>query len=128
MTVNDVEIVARTILKEGYEEGSEAYQSVAWVIYNRMMSGQYPNNARQVCLQQGQFPCWKSSWTKEATVEPDKAADAHRDYHYCVELAQRVCHYQPPNSYDPIDGRLFFREKEGEKEDNRGEVDVCTIL
>ena len=47
---SDEEIIARTILREAFENGNLAYDAVAWVIYNRVKSGNYRNTAKEVCL------------------------------------------------------------------------------
>ena len=55
------EIVARTILREAFEKGNQAYEAVAWVIYNRVKSPKFPSNdAKTIVLQNNQFAVWRS--------------------------------------------------------------------
>lgn len=58
--LNDKEIVALTLLMEarGEEKEYKGMAAVAQVILNRVNSPEFPNNARQVCLQYKQFSCW----------------------------------------------------------------------
>ena len=104
----DNEITARTILREAFERGSAAYDAVAWVIYNRVVSASFPNTAKAVCLQTGQFAVWSSLWgTTNIPLNP--TSTSHADYPYCLTLGTNIVANRPPKSgIDPTKGALFF--------------------
>jgi hypothetical protein len=104
---DDGEIIARTILREAFEKGQAAYNSVAWVIYNRVKSGSFPNTGRGVCLQKDQFAVWRDYWGK-ANIPLNPSSTSHRDYGHCLTLSNQIQAGRGPTTYDPTSGAVFF--------------------
>jgi spore germination cell wall hydrolase CwlJ-like protein len=60
-SASDNEIVARTILHESRLKFYDEYDAIAWVLFNRVRSGKFPSNAKEVALDPsygGQFEYW----------------------------------------------------------------------
>jgi len=105
------EIIARTILRESYEKPE--YLPVAWVIFNRVVSGRFPgkHDPKEVCLAPNQFHVWKAVWGKDVPENP--ASLAHRDYPICLGFANKMVARIPPSDRDPTGGALYFNKDHG---------------
>jgi hypothetical protein len=84
------------------------YDAVAWVIYNRVKSGNYRNTAKEVCLQNGQFVVWRSLWNK-SDIPSNTESTGHQNYGYCLEIAKKIASSNKPTDKDPTNGALNFR-------------------
>lgn len=124
---SDAEIVARTILREAFEKGDTAYDAIAWVIYNRVKSSSFPNSARAVCLQNGQFAVWKSYWGQSNPKIPTSPSSvSHKDYKYCLTLANNIVAGKAPKSgADPVKGAIFFlADKSSVRKNHPGGISI----
>ena len=114
---SDSEIIARTILREAFEKGSAAYDAVAWVIYNRVKSSSFPNTGKGVCLQNNQFAVWKSYWGL-TNIPSNPSSTVHRDYNYCLSLANNIQANKTPTRTDPTKSAIYFLAYSSQVEKN----------
>ena len=124
---SDAEIVARTILREAFEKGDAAYDAIAWIIYNRVKSSSFPNEPKDVCLQNGQFAVWKSYWGKSNPKIPTSTdSTLHDDYEYCLALAKNIVAGKAPKSgADPVKGAIFFlADKSSVRKNHPGGISI----
>ena len=115
----DVNVVAETIWLEARGEGDRGIRAVASVIRNRSVErGLSP---REVCLERGQFSCWRKGLVlpldnvrKSRMMRPS----TRRAWRSCVEVANELVnrkfkptitanHYYNPDKCRPYWGRMM---------------------
>jgi len=113
----DKEVIARTIFREGRDEGSEAYKGIANVINNRKNNSNknlFGRNVREVCLKKGQFHVWSSVWKDNVSdvQVPPLASEVsnHPDWAKCQALADEVLNN---TISDNTKGALYFNQSHG---------------
>tara|TARA_R100001086_G_scaffold153100_1_gene81539 strand:+ start:8286 stop:8822 length:537 start_codon:yes stop_codon:yes gene_type:complete len=79
-------IVAQTILGEARGEGQAGMYGVACVIQARIKSKHWPNNAKDVCFEKGQFDVWTER--KFVTWDDDNRAAVRRHMMQNTKAAQ----------------------------------------
>ena len=57
-TLNEIDVLARTIWAEARGEGKTGMESVGNVIRNRVEDQRWPDSYNGVCRQKWQFSCW----------------------------------------------------------------------
>ena len=65
MSEEEQDLIARIVAAESQDENFEGRMAVAEVIFNRVLSDEWPNTVKGVLSQRGQFSTWKNrnhSW------------------------------------------------------------------
>jgi spore germination cell wall hydrolase CwlJ-like protein len=62
-TLDEVDVLTRTVYGEARGESEDGQAAVAWVIRNRVAKGRryMGKTIKEVCLQPSQFSCWNSN-------------------------------------------------------------------
>lgn len=68
ITLDDLNMMARTLFGEAIGEGPFGMTAVGHVILNRVKSDKWPNTIRQVCRQPKQFSCWNDPGYRHGLV------------------------------------------------------------
>lgn len=122
MSLSDQDILTRTILREAGELGKETYESIAWIIYNRLKhNGEFGKTPKEVCLKIGQFEVWSPFWGIENIPAEDVDPDikTHQGYENCSMLADRILRGQEPTDNDLTKGALHCLSMSGDEPHKR---------
>jgi N-acetylmuramoyl-L-alanine amidase len=93
VTLDDIDILARTIWGEAAGDGEIAMRAVAAVVLNRVKAGRYGHGIWGVCLKPHQFGCWTDGSAKAQRLRVIDASD--RSFRLALEIAE-----------DALSGRL----------------------
>ena len=125
-TLNNVEVLARTLWGEGRNLPDYELEKITLVILNRVQSRKYPDNIKDVCLQRWQFSCWNGLYKDyqkgSNTAKVLNASLNDDDYRRCITIAHNVISNYPHNNDLP--GVLHYIKNNNDVLINNGVVAI----